>query len=33
MPLSPLEAQSCGIPAIVTDVGGSKESLCTATGS
>jgi glycosyltransferase involved in cell wall biosynthesis len=33
MPLSPLEAQSCGIPAIVTDVGGSKESLCTHTGS
>jgi len=33
MPLSPLEAQSCGIPAIVTDVGGSKESLCTDTGS
>jgi len=33
MPLSPLEAQACGIPAIVTDVGGSKESLCTDTGS
>jgi glycosyltransferase involved in cell wall biosynthesis len=33
MPLSPLEAQSCGIPAIVTDVGGSRESLCTDTGS
>ena len=33
MPLSPLEAQSCGIPSIVTDVGGSKESLCADTGS
>ena len=32
MPLSPLEAQSCGVPAIVTDVGGSKESLCSDTG-
>jgi len=33
MPLSPLEAQSCGIPSIVTDVGGSKESLCSDTGN
>ena len=32
MPLSPLEAQACDIPAIVTDVGGSVESLCPATG-
>jgi glycosyltransferase involved in cell wall biosynthesis len=32
MPLSPLEAQACGIPAIVTDVGGSHESLCRDTG-
>jgi glycosyltransferase involved in cell wall biosynthesis len=27
-PLSPLEAQSCGIPSLVTDVGGSRETLC-----
>jgi len=33
MPLSPLEAQACGIPSIVTDVGGSRESLCQATGT
>ncbi len=33
MPLSPLEAQSCGIPSIVTDVGGSKECLCSYTGT
>jgi len=32
MPLSPLEAQSCGIRSIVTDVGGSRESLCSDTG-
>ena len=33
MPLSPLEAQACGIPSIVTDVGGSRESLCSVTGT
>jgi glycosyltransferase involved in cell wall biosynthesis len=27
-PLSPLEAQSCGIPSLVSDVGGSRETLC-----
>jgi glycosyltransferase involved in cell wall biosynthesis len=32
-PLSPLEAQSCGIPTLVTDVGGSKETLCLESGS
>jgi glycosyltransferase involved in cell wall biosynthesis len=32
MPLSPLEAQACGIPSIVTDVGGARESLCRDTG-
>ncbi len=32
MPLSPLEAQACGIPSIVTDVGGARESLCRQTG-
>lgn len=33
MPLSPLEAQSCGTRAIVTDVGGCKEALCPKTGT
>jgi len=33
MPLSPLEAQACGIPSIVTDVGGARESLCRETGT
>jgi glycosyltransferase involved in cell wall biosynthesis len=33
MPLSPLEAQACGIPSIVTDVGGASESLCRDTGT
>ncbi len=32
MPLSILEAQACGIPAVVTDVGGSYEALCPETG-
>lgn len=27
MPLSPLEAQSCGVPVVVTDVGGSREAV------
>jgi len=31
-PLSPLEAQSCGIPTVLTDVGGCKEAICTQTG-
>ncbi len=31
-PLSSLEAQSCGVPAVVTDVGGSKETLCPNSG-
>ena len=26
-PLSPLEAQACGIPAVITDVGGARETL------
>jgi glycosyltransferase involved in cell wall biosynthesis len=33
MPLSPLEAQSCGTRAIVTNVGGCKETLCPLTGT
>lgn len=31
-PLAPLEAQSCGIPSIVSDVGGATETLCPKTG-
>jgi glycosyltransferase involved in cell wall biosynthesis len=33
MPLSPLEAQACGIPVVVTDVGGSREAVCPDTGA
>ncbi len=32
MPLSPLEAQACGTPAVITNVGGSAESLCKDSG-
>jgi glycosyltransferase involved in cell wall biosynthesis len=32
LPLSPLEAQSCNIVTLVTDVGGSKETLCPQSG-
>ena len=32
MPLSPLEAQSCGVPVVVTDVGGAGETVCPASG-
>ncbi len=32
LPLAPLEAQACNIPAIVTDVGGAHEALCPDTG-
>jgi len=31
-PLSPLEAQSCDIPTVVTNVGGSSETLCPHNG-
>ncbi len=31
-PLSPLEAQSCGIKTVVSDVGGCSEALCPKTG-
>lgn len=31
-PLSPLEAQACGIPTLVTDVGGASETLCPDNG-
>ncbi|MEH6403902.1 MAG: glycosyltransferase [Sneathiella sp.] len=33
LPLSLLEAQSCGVPVIATDVGGVKEAVCHQTGS
>jgi len=33
LPLSPLEAQASGIPAIVTDVGGCSNTVCPVTGA
>lgn len=32
LPLSPMEAQSCGVPAVLTDVGGCREAVCNKTG-
>lgn len=32
LPLSPMEAQACGIPVLISDVGGSTEALCHTTG-
>lgn len=32
LPLSPMEAQSCGVPVVLTDVGGCKEAVCNKTG-
>ena len=32
MPLSPLEAQACGVPVVVTRVGGTSEVVCPDTG-
>jgi len=32
MPLAPLEAQACGVPAVITDTGGARETLCKKAG-
>ncbi|KGJ86559.1 glycosyltransferase [Colwellia psychrerythraea] len=32
LPLSPMEAQACGVPVVLTDVGGCKEAVCSKTG-
>ena len=32
LPLSPMEAQACGVPAVLTDVGGCAEAVCSETG-
>jgi glycosyltransferase involved in cell wall biosynthesis len=32
LPLSPMEAQACNVPAVLTDVGGCKEAICPHTG-
>jgi glycosyltransferase involved in cell wall biosynthesis len=32
LPLSPMEAQACGVPVVLTDVGGCKEAICNETG-
>lgn len=32
LPLSPIEAQACNIPVVLTDVGGCREALCDKTG-
>lgn len=32
LPLSPLEAQSCGVPVIITDVGGCRSIVCPRSG-
>ncbi len=32
LPLSPLEAQACGVPVVLTNVGGCKEAICSETG-
>ncbi len=32
LPLSPMEAQACGVPVVLTDVGGCREAICSDTG-
>jgi len=32
MPLAPLEAQACGVPVVVSDTGGTRETLCKESG-
>lgn len=32
LPLSPLEAQACGVPVVITDTGGCREAICQDTG-
>lgn len=32
LPLSPLEAQACGVPVLITDTGGCREAVCSNTG-
>ena len=32
LPLSPLEAQACNVPVVLTDVGGCREAICPDTG-
>ncbi len=32
LPISPLEAQACNVPVVLTDVGGCKEAVCNKTG-
>jgi len=33
LPLSPIEAQACNVPVVLTDVGGCREAICKKTGT
>jgi glycosyltransferase involved in cell wall biosynthesis len=33
LPLAPLEAQACGVPCVLTDVGGNREALWSLDGT